>query len=224
MSARGPSGCQSPGRGERYRSGPGPRLSLYLNRRARIEQEVGRCVVESIMSEPHPQNSTLGDVRPASAGPRPVRGRSILVAALLLIVTAGAAGLFGVRTTTNTATGGGYEVSVEYAWIARAGLDVPWTVTVHRAGGFTGPISLAVTGDYFDIYESQGLDPEPAAQSADAEFLYWTFDPPPAGEDFTIDFDAYIQPASQWGASGEVRLLEDATPVVTVPFTTALVP
>jgi hypothetical protein len=85
-------------------------------------------------------------------------------------------------------------------------------------------MTLAVTGNYFDIYESQGLDPEPAAQTADAEFLYWTFDPPPAGETFTVDFDAYIQPSSQWGASGELRLLESGTAVATVAFSTALVP
>ncbi len=176
------------------------------------------------MSDPRPQNSTLADVRPASAGARPVRGRSALVALLLAIVIAGAAGLFGVRTTTSTASSGAYEISVEHAWIARAGLDVPWTATIHRSGGFTDPITVAVTSRYFDIYESLGLDPEPSAQSADAEFLYWTFEPPPSGEDFTVDFDADIQPAGQWGASGELRVLEDGESVVSVVFTTALVP
>lgn len=176
------------------------------------------------MTEPGAHRSTLDDVRPASAGPRPVRGRSTLVGLLLLIVVAGAAGLFGVRTTTSGGSAGPYEISVEHAWVARAGLDVPWTVTIHRDGGFTGPITVAVTSSYFDIYESQGLDPEPATQTADAEFLYWTFDPPPAGEDLTIDFDAYIQPSSQWGASGQLRLLDDGAPVVGVSFTTVLVP
>jgi hypothetical protein len=176
------------------------------------------------MSEPPLQDSTLTGVRPVSAGRRPVRGRSALVGLLLVIVTAGAAGLLGVRTTTATASAGPYTVSVEHAWIARAGLDVPWTATVHRRGGFTGPVTVAVTAEYFDIYESQGLDPEPSTQTADAEFLYWTFDPPPAGEDLTVDFDAYIQPSSQWGASGELRVLEDGGTAVGVGFTTALVP
>ena len=80
-----------------------------------------------------------------------------------------------------------------------------------------------MTAEYFDIYESQGLDPEPASQTADGEFLYWTFDPPP-GEDLTIDFDAYIQPSSQWGESGEVRVLDGDRTAVATTFTTSLVP
>jgi hypothetical protein len=53
--------------------------------------------------------------------------------------------------------------------------------------------------------------------------LYWTFDPPP-GDELAVDFDAYIQPSSQIGASGEVAVLDGAPPVVTVPFRTWLVP
>ena len=110
-----------------------------------------------------------------------------------------------------------------YAVVARAGLDVPWQVTVHRDGGFTGPVTVAVTADYFDIFESQGLDPEPATETSDGEHLYWTFDPPP-GEELAIDFDAYIQPSSQLGASGEAAVLDGGAAVVTVPFRTWLVP
>lgn len=167
--------------------------------------------------------STLGDVRQPEDGLRPVRGRSAMVVLLLVIVVAGASGLLGVRSTSATASGGGYDVTVEYPAVARAGLDAPWTVTVRRAGGFPGPITMTVTGGYFDIWESQGLDPEPATETADGQLLYWTFDPPP-GEEFSVDFDAYIQPASQLGASGEVTVLDGGAPVVAVGFTTVLVP
>lgn len=167
--------------------------------------------------------STLRDVRPVEHGPRPVRVRRCLVAFLGLIVLTGATGLFGVRTTTETATAAGWTVSVTSAGIARAGLDVPWEVAVRRDGGFSGPITLAVTAAYFDIFESQGLDPEPATETADGDLLYWTFDPPP-GDELTVSFDAYIQPSSQLGASGEVAVLVDGGPVVTVPFRTWLVP
>ena len=85
-------------------------------------------------------------------------------------------------------------------------------------------MTLAVTADYFDIYEEQGLDPEPASQSSDAEYLYWTFDPPPAGVEFVVDFDAYIQPSSQLGASGEVSVLLGTERVATTSFRTWLVP
>ena len=50
-----------------------------------------------------------------------------------------------------------------------------------------------------------------------------SFDPPP-GDTLSVDFDAYIQPSSQLGASGEVAVVEAGVPVVTVPFRTWLVP
>jgi hypothetical protein len=148
----------------------------------------------------------------------------VLVGLLTAVVAAGAAGLLGVHSTTSSGSGGGYEVSVEYAAVARAGLDVPWSVEVRRAGGFDGPVTLAVTADYFDIYEEQGLDPQPTAERSDGEYLYWTFDPPPAGDRFAVDFDAYIQPASQLGSSGEVSVLVGTERVATTEFSTWLVP
>ena len=35
-----------------------------------------------------------------------------------------------MRTATTTATEGAYELSVNYPGVARAGLDIPWQVTV----------------------------------------------------------------------------------------------
>jgi hypothetical protein len=170
-----------------------------------------------------PGDSTTADVRPVEQGPRPVLAKRLLVALLAVIVLAGGAGLFGVRSRESSASAAGWTVSVTYAWVARAGLDVPWQVTVHHDGGFAGPVTLAVTADYFDIFESQGLDPEPATETSDGDKLYWTFDPPP-GDDLVVDFDAYIQPSSQLGASGEVAVLDGGRPVVSVPFRTWLVP
>ena len=175
------------------------------------------------MNDSTPAGSTLGDVRPVEQGPRPTLWRRLLVALLTAIVVAGAAGLFGVRSSEATASAGGWTLSVTYASVARAGLDVPWKVDARRDGGFTGPVTLAVTADYFDIYEEQGLDPAPADETADGERLLWTFDPPP-GDELAIDFDAYIQPSSQLGASGQVTVLDGGNEVVTVPFRTWLVP
>jgi hypothetical protein len=170
------------------------------------------------------QRSTLRDVRTAAAGPRSTRWRRILVGLLVLLVGTGATGLLGVHSTTRSGSGGGYEVTVEYAAVARAGLDVPWQVQVRRAGGFDGPVTLAVTADYFDIYEEQGLDPQPTAESSDGTYVYWTFDPPPVGDQLAVDFDAYIQPSSQLGSSGEVSVLVGNERVATTEFHTWLVP
>ena len=108
--------------------------------------------------------------------------------------------------------------------MARAGLDVPWQVRIQPGRRLHGPVTLAVTADYFDIYEEQGLDPQPASETSDGEFLYWTFDPPPTGERLAVDFDAYIQPSSQLGSSGEVAVLGGTERVATTRFHTWLVP
>lgn len=134
-------------------------------------------------------------------------GRRAILALLAVVVLAGASGLLGVRASTATDEGGGYTLGVEHAMTARAGLDVPWQVTVTREGGFEKTVTLAVTGDYFDIYETQGFTPEPSTSIRDARTLYLTFDAP-EGETFTVDYDAYIQPSSQRGEGATVSVVD----------------
>lgn len=144
--------------------------------------------------------------------------------ALAAFVLAGALGLLGVRTATTTASQDGYTVTLEHATVARAGLDVPFGVSVTHEGGFARPLTLAVTGDYFEIYETQGFSPEPSSQVRDADTLYLTFEAP-RGDTFRFSYDAYIQPSSQLGRSGEVSLLaDDGSRLVTIPFRTLLMP
>lgn len=167
--------------------------------------------------------STLEDV--ATSEPRDAalwirRGFLLLLATFLAV---GLSGELGVRTTTTSATGGGYDLSVRHAAVARAGLDVPWQVTVRSPGGFDKTLVLAVTGNYFDIFETQGFTPEPAAWTRDGTTVYLTFDTPDA-DTFRLDYDAYIQPASQRGQDGTVSVVVGGVPVVTVEFETKLWP
>ena len=167
--------------------------------------------------------STLDDVvtgAPSDAALWTRRGFLLALAALLVVALSGQ---LGVRSTTTTATGGDYELSVRYAAVARPGLDVPWQVTVGRSGGFDDKLVLAVTGDYFDIFETQGFTPEPSAWTRDGETVYLTFDTPD-GETFRLDYDAYIQPASQQGQDGTVSVLSGGVAVVTADFDTKLWP
>jgi len=150
--------------------------------------------------------------------------RRIFVMALIAIVIGGLAGAFGVRTNTTTVTDGGYRLSLEHASLARAGMDVPWQVTVFHEGGYGKELVLAVTGDYFDIYETQGFSPEPSAATRGAGTLYLTFDPP-RGEVFTLAYDAYIQPSSQRGKDGSISVIgSTGQPVATLDFETRLWP
>ena len=169
-------------------------------------------------------DSTLTGFETHRDEPTAVWGRRAVLTLLLVIVLAGVSGLLGVRTSTSNHVRGGYTLNVDHASISRAGLDVPWEVTVTREGGFEKTITLAVTGDYFDIYETQGFTPEPSAAVRDADTLYLTFDAP-AGDTFTVDYDAYIQPASQRGASATVSVVDaDLQPVVSVDLDTWLLP
>jgi hypothetical protein len=150
-------------------------------------------------------------------------GRRGFLVLVLLFVIAGLCGLLGVRTATGSADRGGYHLSLEYPRIARAGLDVPWQVTITHPGGFGGPVVLEATGSYFDIFESQGITPEPDKETQDGSWWRMTFDKPP-GDTLVVSLDVYVQPASQVGRSGTVRVLDHGTPAASVDFRTSLLP
>jgi hypothetical protein len=169
-------------------------------------------------------DSTLEGVETRPAGRHGVWSRRVVLVALTLFVGAGLLGVLGVRTATTTRSVDGYTLTLEHATVARAGLDVPFAVTVSHEGGFDDMITLAVTGDYFDIYETQGFNPEPSKQVRDADTLYLTFDAP-QGDVFRFAYDAYIQPSSQQGRSGEVSLLTSTgAEHITIAFRTRLLP
>ncbi|QSE86914.1 hypothetical protein [Rhodococcus koreensis] len=168
-------------------------------------------------------DSVLDDVRGSARSPAVARLRRGAVTVLAVIVALGAVGLLGVRSATVYTAGGGYELTLTYPRFARAGLDVPWDLTVRKAGGFTEPVVIVVESEYFDMFETQGWTPEPSAETSDASRTYMTVDPPP-GDTLTLGFDAYIQPSSQLGAPGAVSISERGVDVVTLEFTTWLVP
>jgi len=150
-------------------------------------------------------------------------GRRIGIGLLALIVAADVGGGLGVHTATAAAAGAGYRLTLSYPGIARPGLDVPWRVEVQHPGGFQKPITLALTGDYLTIFETQGFHPDPATETRSASNLLMTFTPP-AGDTFVLDYDAYIQPASEHGASGTLTLVVDHRTVAAVDFRTFLWP
>jgi len=169
-------------------------------------------------------DSTLTGLESHQQEQTAIWGRRAFLGVLLVVVLAGALGLLGVRTSTATDAGGGYELAVDHATVARAGLDVPLQVTVTHEGGFDKTLTLAVTGDYFDMYETQGFTPEPSAAVRDASTLYLTFDAP-EGDTFVVDYDAYIQPSSQRGEGATVSLVDaDLQPLASVDIDTFLLP
>jgi hypothetical protein len=167
-----------------------------------------------------PADSTLRDVRRSADRGRWLRRIALTV--LLLVVLAGAAGLFGVRSATVSTSSGGYRLQVTYPKVARAGLDVPWRVRV----SYPVPpksITIAVSSDYFRMFETQGFFPDPDTQKNDGQFVYFTYDGPPAGH-LMLEYDAYIQPASQLGKSATVQVRVGSSVVASTKIRTWLVP
>jgi hypothetical protein len=145
--------------------------------------------------------------------------------ALALVVVAGLTSYLGVHTGTVSADDDQWHLTLRYPQVAQPGLDVEWQATVTHPGGLGKEVTLAISGDYFNIYETQGFHPEPADETRDGRMLYLTFTAPP-GDTFVVDFDTYVQPASQEGASATLAVVDPKTlaPFTSVDFRTRLFP
>jgi hypothetical protein len=149
--------------------------------------------------------------------------RRLFMTAIVVVLALGLAGLLGVDTATRTASGGGYELTVTYGRVSRAGLATPWSLEVHHPGGFDGPITIASSTKYFDLFDENGFDPQPSKSTATPDTVIWEFEPPD-GDAFGVSLDARIEPAAQWGRTGETSVLVEGQPVVTVKYKTWVLP
>lgn len=175
-------------------------------------------------TEKLPADSTLDVV---DRGNRPQRGlwmRRATVAVMVGVIVVAGIGFLGVKVTSASAEHDGYRMSIAYAAVARAGLDVPLRFRIQGPGLSHSDITLAVSADYFRMFETQGFFPAPSSTTSDSGFVYLTFDPPRTGDELVIDYDAYIQPSQQHGKSASVRLLVDGTARVSASIRTRLLP
>ena len=150
--------------------------------------------------------------------------RRLFVAALCVFLLAGLLGLLGVRTATEQAEGGGYELAVRYARIARPGLSVPWAVTIRHPGGFDGPVTLTTNSSYFHLFDENAFEPEPESVTTDGELVFWEFTPPEQGDTMEVSLDTRVGPNVQWGETGRTAIVQDGRPVVEVEYETWVLP
>jgi hypothetical protein len=137
---------------------------------------------------------------------------------LALIVLAGAVGLLGPKAGETSASAGEFDLHVQYPAITRAGEPAPLHIRVESAGGFDGPVQIALCDDLFDDLDFQSWYPTPSAETGDASQLFYEFDPP-EGQVFEVSLDARAAP----GQFGEVEdctvtVLEEDVEVVSVSF------
>jgi hypothetical protein len=171
--------------------------------------------------------STIHGVRVSRRNRPCVIGRRIELTFMALAGIVGATGFLGVKARTLRSSAFGYTMTLTYPQIARPGLDIPWRLTLHHPGGFDQKqmITVAVSNRYWDIFEFQGLHPSPSDETADSDFVYLTFEPPPAGSDsFSVSLDTYVQPASQIGRHAVTSVIIGGQHVTQVSYTTWLVP
>jgi len=149
--------------------------------------------------------------------------RRLFIAVLFAFLGVGLADQLGVLSRTTTAQGGGYELTVTYGQVSRGGLATPWSFEVHRPGGFDGPITVSTTSAYLDLFDENGFDPQPNSSTATPDTVIWEFEPPD-GDTLAVSLDARIEPAAQWGRTGETSVLVDGKPVVTARYKTWIMP
>jgi hypothetical protein len=150
-------------------------------------------------------------------------GRRALLTVLAIFVLLGAATAFGARSGTVSASGGGYELTVVYPAVTRPGLAVRWIITVRRAGGFDGPVDVAITSRYVDLLDFNNLDALPSGTKTAGDMTIWTFDPP-VGDTLVVAFDGRLEPAQQYGKPATVSVLANGAPVVSVHYSTRVMP
>jgi hypothetical protein len=150
------------------------------------------------------------------------------VAVLLVVCVAGGVGLLGGHTSRAAAAGRGYDLHLSYPGTTRPGLDALWELTVVHPRGFAGPITLAVTASYFDLFETQGFYPTPSETTRDDAYVYLTFSPPPDGDTFAVMFDAYtqpyIEPSRLLSNDATVAVVDDGKRVAAIHYSTFVLP
>jgi hypothetical protein len=154
-----------------------------------------------------------------------LRTRRAFVALLALVILAGLLGLFGVHSRSVAARGRDGEVlAVHYASIARAGLSTPFQITVHDPGGFDGPVVLAVSRDYLDLFDVNSVNPQPDSERGNPDNVVWRFDTP-HNSTFVVSVDLEVQSSRHFGQSGYVVLeRESGRHIARAEFRTNLAP
>jgi hypothetical protein len=135
-------------------------------------------------------------------------------------------GEFGVRTAERQRDGGRFDLEVAYASRTRPGLATPWSVTLATNDGdpIGRSVVIATSSTYFEMFDENGLDPEPDTSWADDERVYWQFQPPPDATTLVVSFDARLEPGVQNGSSGATSLVIDDRDAITVRYRTEVLP
>lgn len=154
---------------------------------------------------------------------RIVGGLLALIMALAVLDGLDVWNTLGPDERHRTASGGGFDLDVEYPSITRPALASVFRVEVHRDGGFDEPVQIGISRKYLEAWDLNGVLPSPAAEASLGEWILWEFDPPP-GDELLVTYEARLEPGRQTSVPGEVAVVVEHEPVTAVRFTTVVRP
>jgi hypothetical protein len=62
---------------------------------------------------------------------------------------------------------------------------------------------VRLRSSYLDMFDENGMSPEPADETDDGAWTTWVFDRPP-GDVLEVSLDTRVEPGVQWGRDGAV--------------------
>ncbi len=115
---------------------------------------------------------------------------------------------------------------MRFARVTHAQLSVPLRVRVRAAGGFKGPVVIAISSAYLDLFDANNIAPQPSAQSSTESAVVMTFDPPDRGDALTVDWEMVARPIGWFANRAGVIAVVDTNenPLVTANVHTSVRP
>ena len=151
--------------------------------------------------------------------------RVATVSVIVVIIAFAAFGLLGVTFSKSSTTSDGYTLSVDYAAIARPGLEAPFSITVTRDGApLPDQLTIGIGSDLLLLLDHYGIQPTPVGSSNDGVWTTWTFDVPPGQTVFAVDFDGRMGPSERWSHEETAFLNIEEDRIVTTRFTLWVLP
>lgn len=142
------------------------------------------------------------------------------------VVLTGLMGLLGVRSHTVTAAANGFTIEVTHASVTRPGLATPLelSVTTENGSPLPGTVTTRIASSYLDMFDENGLDPQPVSSFRSDEWTWWTFDVPEGASALEVSLDARLEPSVQSGQVSTAAVEIDDEEVVAVDFETGVMP